>query len=149
MKRSLGILGILLAGIIVVLGCGGGGSPTSPPINGGPSTDLNLSGTWSGTVSDRSGSCATESFSVDLAQGTENANGFNGPKITGSFSTPCQGQFALQLFLNGNHVIGNIGGGKGHVDGVASASAVDFSVIQGQGGLEGGQTIVAVISMRK
>jgi len=148
MKRSLGILRVLLVGMIGVYGCGGG-SPNSPlPNEGTPSPELDLSGPWSGTVTDRAGSCQPESFTVELTQGVENAHGFNGPKITGSFSTPCEGQFALQLFLKGNHVIGSITG-KGHVDGIASAAAVDFSIISGQGGLDGGQTVVAQISLRK
>lgn len=148
MRRSLGILRVLLVGMIGVTGCGGG-SPTNPnPPNGGPSLDLDLSGEWTGTVTDRAGSCQPESFSVNLVQTVENAHGFNGPKITGSFSTSCQGAFPLQLFLKDNHVVGSITG-KGHVDGVASSSAVDFSIISGQGGLDGGQTVVAQVSLRK
>ena len=43
MKRSLGILRVLLVGMIGVYGCGGG-SPNSPPPNGGPTPELDLSG---------------------------------------------------------------------------------------------------------
>lgn len=148
MKRSLGILRVLLVGMIGVTGCGGG-SPTDPGNGGGGApVEMDLSGSWTGTVSDRVGSCQPESFTVNFTQTVENANGFSGAKITGSFSTPCEGSFALQLYLKGNHLLGNVSG-KGHVDGTASLSALDFSIISGQGGLEGGQMTVARISMRK
>src|SRR5262249_62157060 len=92
--------------------------------------------------------CQQDSFSVHLTQSVESSHGFNGPKLTGDFSTPCEGQFSLQLYLNRNHVIGNIAG-KGHVDGTVSGSSMEFAIISGQGGLENGQVIVAEGAMSR
>ena len=147
MKRSFGILGVALVGMIGVAGCGGG--PTAPKGGGGGgSGDADISGAWSGTVTDRAGSCGSENFSVALAQSAVDANGFQGGKAVGSFSTPCGGQFTLQLYVKGNNLFGSVGG-KGHVSGAVSGSSLSFTIISGQGGLEGGQVAVADVAMAR
>ena len=146
MKRSSGILGVALVGMIGVSGCGGG--PTAPKGGGGGgSADADISGAWSGTVTDRAGSCGSESFSVALVQSAVDANGFQGGKAIGAFSTPCGGQFSLQIF-KGDNLLGNVGG-KGHVSGSVSGSSIEFAIISGQGGLEGGQMAVADVAMTR
>jgi hypothetical protein len=147
MKWSFGILGVALVGMIGVAGCGGG--PTAPKGgSGGGSADADISGAWSGTVTDRAGTCGSENFSVALAQSAVDANGFQGGKAVGSFSTPCDGQFSLQLFVQGDHLLGNVGG-RGHVSGSVNGSSLTFSIISGQGGLEGGQMVVADVAMTR
>jgi hypothetical protein len=143
MRWSLGVLRVVLVGLIAVAGCGGGPTQPNPP-NG--SQDADISGAWSGTVTDRAGSCGPEHFSVVLTQSAVNANGFQGGKAVGSFSTPCAGQFSLQIYVKGNNLLGDVGG-KGHVSGSVSGSSLRFSIISGQGGLDGGQTVVADVVM--
>jgi hypothetical protein len=149
MKRSAEILGALLVGMLSVAGCGGG--PTQPNGGGGGgggSADADISGAWNGTITDRIGPCHPENFSLVLTQSAVDVNGFQGGKAVGNFSTPCGGQFSLQLYVKGNHLLGNVGG-KGHVDGTVSGSSIEFAIIAGQGGLDAGQTIVAVVAMTR
>src|SRR4249920_3381056 len=125
MKRSSGILGILVVGTIAAWGCGKG--PTDPGGgNGGGGPDqglMDLSGSWTGTITDSVGTCATESIQVDLSQSLEDAHGFTGAKAVGSFSTPCEGSLTLSLYINkANNLTGNLQG-KGHITGDASAKA--------------------------
>ena len=78
MKRSLWIPRVVLVGAIGVTGCGEG--PIAPPPGGGgPPAELNLAGTWTGTVTDLTGSCQPESFSVDLSPGRDE-NPTSGPE---------------------------------------------------------------------
>jgi hypothetical protein len=150
MKRSLWILRLVWIGAMSVTGCGGG--PTAPPPDGdggGPPAEVNLTGNWTGTVTDLLGSCQPESFSVALQQG-EIEPYFKGQsaKVDGTFSTPCQGSFAIHGSLVGGGLYGSIFG-KGRITGSATTNAIHMTILEGSGGLEGGQKVVCRLAMQR
>lgn len=148
MKRSLWILRVMLVGAIGVTGCGGG--PTAPPPEGGgPPAELNLTGSWTGTVTDYLGSCQPESFAVDLSQGeSEDYFGGRSAKISGNFSTPCQGSFSIRGSMVGGRLYGSIAG-KGRITGTATSNAIQITILGGSNGLENGQVVACRLAMQR
>ena len=148
MKRSLWISSLMLVGALGVTVCGTG--PTGPPGEGaGAPAPLDLSGTWTGTVTDFVGSCRPEPFTVNLSQG-ETADYFGGRSapFSGDFSTPCQGSLSIRGSLVGGSLYGSIAG-KGRITGNATARSIQITVLGGSGGLENGQVVVCRLDMQK
>jgi hypothetical protein len=156
MKRSQWILRVILVGALVSPGCGGGptssigngngGGGTGP--GGGSPADLNLTGTWTGTIQFYMGNCPIEPVSVVLTQAEA---GVNGTHFSGQFDSPCAGPIQINGILSAGRLYGSVtdANGNGRITGTASATEIKISTTQGAGGLDGGQEAVNSILLHR
>lgn len=128
MKRLLiaPVLSLLLLGLAT--GCGDDNGPSAPGV-----AAVDLSGTWSGTItyfeeaSARQSLCASEGISVVLSQ--------NHTSISSRFVTSCDGTYELSATLEGNLIRGSIARGSeavGRIAGFVSASRIEMTTSRGR-----------------
>lgn len=110
------------------LGCGDDSGPTGPGV-----VAINLSGTWSGTItyfdeaSSRQSLCASERINLVMSQ--------NHSSISSRFMTSCQGTYDLSATVEGNLITGSLTRGSqavGRIAGVVSASRIEISTSRGR-----------------
>lgn len=125
-------------------GCTDEDSPTAP------TSGLNVSGAWTGTITHHDSACARESIAVTLTQ--------DRASVMGSFPTSCQGMLELRSAMNGDSLVGELyreldGLWIGEVSGTASRTRIQVTTWRPQPREERGEpptrTVINVIDLAR